>query len=114
MWRMLQHDNPDVYVIASGETHTIREFVEETGKVCGFDIKWNGKNENEVGVDEKTGRILVKVNPNYYRPAEVDFLLGNSEKARHILDWEIKVDFKSLCKMMMNADINLIKSKILL
>jgi GDPmannose 4,6-dehydratase len=111
MWKMLQHDNPDVYVISSGETHTIREFVEEAGKVCGFNIRWNGTDENEIGIEEKTGRILVKVNPRYYRPAEVELLLGNSEKAKHILDWNARVDFKSLCQMMMNVDIERTKNE---
>jgi GDPmannose 4,6-dehydratase len=110
MWKMLQHDKPDVYVISSGETHTIREFAEETGKICGFDIRWKGYNENEIGFDSKTGKILVKVNPKYYRPAEVDLLLGNSEKARKVLGWGAKVDFKSLCRMMMTADIERLKT----
>jgi GDPmannose 4,6-dehydratase len=105
MWKMLQHDKPDVYVIASGETHTIREFVEEAGKVCGFSIRWEGKDENETGVDQNTGKVLVKVNPKYYRPAEVEILLGNAEKAKRVLGWEPKVDFLSLCRMMMTADI---------
>jgi GDPmannose 4,6-dehydratase len=105
MWNMLQHDKPDTYVIATGKMHTIREFVEEAGKVCGFEIEWKGINENEVGLDKKSGKLLVRVNPQYYRPAEVELLIGNSEKARKVLGWEAKVDFKSLCKMMMNADI---------
>jgi GDPmannose 4,6-dehydratase len=109
MWKMLQHNNPDVYVISSGETHAIREFVEEAGKVCGFTIRWEGNNENEIGIDQNTGKVLVKVNPKFYRPAEVDFLLGNSEKAQKTLDWHIKVDFKSLCAMMMKADIERVK-----
>jgi GDPmannose 4,6-dehydratase len=82
MWKMLQHDRPDTYIIATGETHTIREFVEETGKICGFTIQWNGTNENEVGIDEKTGRIIVRVNSQFYRPAEVELLIGNPEKAK--------------------------------
>jgi GDPmannose 4,6-dehydratase len=105
MWRMLQHDKPDVYVISSGETHSIREFVEETGKVCGFNLQWKGNNEDEIGIDRNTGKVLVKVNPKYYRPAEVDVLLGNSEKAQRILNWHSKVDFRELCRIMMNADI---------
>jgi GDPmannose 4,6-dehydratase len=105
MWQMLQHNEPDTYVIATGETHTIREFVVETGKVCGFEIDWNGINESEIGLDRKSGKVLVKVNPQYYRPAEVELLIGNPEKARKILGWESKVGFKSLCKMMVDADI---------
>jgi GDPmannose 4,6-dehydratase len=106
MWNMLQHDRADTYVIATGETHTIREFVEETGKVCGFEIEWQGCNENEIGFDKKSGKVLVKINPQYYRPAEVELLIGNPEKARKILKWEAKINFKSLCGMMMNADID--------
>jgi GDPmannose 4,6-dehydratase len=105
MWKMLQHDRPDVYVIASGETHTIREFVEEAGQVCGFAMKWEGNDENEIGIDRNTGKVLVKVNPKYYRPAEVELLLGNADKARKILGWQAKVDFQSLCQMMVKADI---------
>jgi GDPmannose 4,6-dehydratase len=105
MWKMLQHDKPDTYVVATGETHTIREFVEEAGKFCGFKIKWCGINENEIGIDEKTGKTIVKVNSQFYRPAEVELLIGNPEKARKVLNWKAKVDFKSLCKMMVDADI---------
>jgi GDPmannose 4,6-dehydratase len=105
MWKMLQYDKPDVYVISSGETHSIREFVNEAGRICGFDIHWEGSNENETGIDRKSGKTLVKVNPKYYRPAEVELLLGNSEKAQKVLNWRTKVDFKSLCRMMMEADI---------
>jgi GDPmannose 4,6-dehydratase len=105
MWKMLQHDKPDTYIVATGETHTVREFVEEAGKYCGFKIEWRGINESEIGIDIKTGKPIVKVNPQFYRPAEVELLIGNPEKARKILDWKVKVNFKSLCKMMMDADI---------
>jgi GDPmannose 4,6-dehydratase len=105
MWKMLQHDKPDVYVVASGETHTIREFVEAAGKVCGFTLRWEGSDENETGIDQSTGKILVKVNPKFYRPAEVELLLGNAGKAQKVLGWQAKVDFQSLCQMMMKADI---------
>jgi GDPmannose 4,6-dehydratase len=106
MWLMLQQDTPDTYVIATGETHSIREFVEETGKVCGFDIEWQGKGEEETGIDKKTKKVLVRVNPLFYRPAEVEILLGNPHKARTKLCWKPNVCFKDLCKLMMNADIN--------
>jgi GDPmannose 4,6-dehydratase len=111
MWKMLQYDKPDVYVISSGETHTIREFAEEAGKVCGFDIRWEGTDENEVGINNNSGKILVKVNPKYYRPAEVELLLGDSGKAKKILNWERKIDFPSLCKMMMTMDIERARKK---
>lgn len=111
MWLMLQQDNPDTYVIATGETHTIREFVEEATKILGYKIKWEGKDENEIGIDEKSGKILVKVNPKFYRPAEVDLLLGDSSKAEKVLGWKRKVGYKELCKMMVEADIERVKKE---
>ena len=111
MWLMLQQDNPDTYVIATGETHTIREFVEEATNILGYKIKWEGKEDNEVGIDEKSGKILVKVNPKFYRPAEVDLLLGDSSKAEKTLGWKRKVGYKELCKMMIEADIERIKRR---
>jgi GDPmannose 4,6-dehydratase len=111
MWKMLQHDSPDVYVISSGATHSIREFVDEAGRICGFDIHWEGSDENETGIDRKTGKTLVKVNSKYYRPAEVELLLGKSEKAQKVLNWHTKVDFKSLCRMMTEADIARIQAQ---
>jgi len=113
MWKMLQHNKPDTYVISTGETHSIREFVEEAGKHCGFDFEWKGSEENEVGIDKKTGKTIVRVNPKFYRPAEVDMLIGNPEKAKKVLDWKAKVDFKSLCRMMMLADIERAKKGVL-
>ncbi|MFP3040317.1 GDP-mannose 4,6-dehydratase [Treponema primitia] len=110
MWMILQHHTPDTYIVATGETHSIREFVEETGKYCGFDIQWQGKDEKEIGVDKKTGKIIVKVNPQYYRPAEVELLIGNPEKARKILGWSPKVGYKELCQMMIKADIEKAKN----
>ncbi|MCL2888279.1 MAG: GDP-mannose 4,6-dehydratase [Elusimicrobia bacterium] len=113
MWLMLQQEVSDTYVVASGTTHMIREFVEEAGKVCGFDIEWQGKDEKETGVDKKTGKIVVKVNPEFYRPAEVELLLGSPAKAEKVLGWKRKVDYKSLCKMMMEKDIERAKQGIL-
>jgi len=91
---MLQHDKQDTYVIATGETHSIREFIEETGRYYVFDIEWQGSEENEIGIDKKTRKTIVKVNPKFYRPAEVDILIGNHEKAKKVLNWNAKVDFK--------------------
>jgi len=113
MWKMLQRDKPDYYVIATGETHAIREFVEEAGGHCGFGLRWEGSGQTEAGIDRKTGRTIVRVNPKFYRPAEVDALIGNPEKARAALGWSVKVDFKSLCEMMMLADIERVKKGIL-
>jgi GDPmannose 4,6-dehydratase len=105
MWKMLQYDHPDTYVIATGETHSIREFVEEAGSYCGFNLVWKGEKENETGIDKRTGKIIVKVNAKYYRPSEVDLLVGNPEKAKRILGWTKRIDYKELCKMMIEADI---------
>lgn len=112
MWLMLQQEKPDTYVVATGETHSIREFVEEAGKVCNFDITWSGIGVDEVGTDKKTGRVLVRVNPKFYRPAEVDVLLGNPAKAERVLGWKRECDYKNLCKMMMEKDIERTRSKV--
>lgn len=105
MWLMLQQDKPDYYVVATGETHPIRDFVTEAGKVAGFDIEWQGKDENEIGIDRKTGETVVKVNPKFFRPAEVDLLLGSPEKAEKVLGWHRKTSYADLCRLMMETDI---------
>lgn len=105
MWMMLQQEKADTYVLSTGETHMIREFVEEAARVCGWEIVWSGKDENEVGTEKTTGKILVKVNPKYYRPAEVDLLIGDPSKAERTLGWKRKIDYRGLCKMMMEKDI---------
>lgn len=105
MWRMLQTDKPDTYVLATNRTETVREFVSMAGKAAGFDLAFEGKDENEVGVDRKTGKTLVKVNPKFYRPAEVDLLIGNPEKAKRDLGWESKTTLEQLCQMMVEVDI---------
>ncbi len=110
MWLMLQQDKPDTYVIATGETHPIRDFVEEAGRVAGFDIKWQGENENEVGIDQNSGKVVVKVNPKFFRPAEVELLIGDPSKAEKVLGWKRKVDYKGLCKMMMEKDLERAKN----
>ncbi|MEK6850857.1 MAG: GDP-mannose 4,6-dehydratase [Nanoarchaeota archaeon] len=105
MWLMLQQEKPDDYVIATGETHSVREFLEETFNQLGIEIVSNGKK----GVEEEyirkdTGKAVVKIDPNYFRPLEVDFLLGDSSKASEKLGWKPKVFFKDLIKMMVNHD----------
>lgn len=105
MWLMLQQDNPDDYVIATGKTHTVREFVEEAAKLLNFKIKWQGNGINEKGIDEKTGKILIEIDPSYFRPAEVDLLVGDSTKAKNKLGWEPKTDFKELVKIMVEAEL---------
>lgn len=105
MWLMMQQDEPDDYVLATGETHSVREFVEEAARHVGFDIEWKGKDEHEKGIDKKTGRVLIEIDPKYYRPAEVDLLLGDATKAKKKLGWEPKVTFKELIKLMVDADL---------
>lgn len=104
MWMMLQQDKPDDYVIATGENHTVREFVEEVAKYLGMPIKWEGTGLNEVGKDEN-GKVIVKLQEKYYRPNEVDNLLGDNTKASTKLGWKPKTDFKELVKMMVESDI---------
>lgn len=104
MWLMLQQEKPDDYVVATGETHTVREFVELAFKEIGIDIVWQGSGVDEKGIDKKTDRVLVDVNPRYFRPTEVDLLLGDPSKAEKALDWQRKVDFGSLVHMMVESD----------
>ena len=104
MWLMLQQNKPDDYVIATGETHTVREFVELAFKEVGIDIKWKGKKVDERGIDSKTGRVLVKVNPEYFRPAEVDLLIGDATKAKEKLGWKTRIEFKELVHIMIHYD----------
>lgn len=111
MWLMLQQEKPDDFVIATGETHTVREFVELTYKELGIDIEWQGSDLNEQGIDKKTGKILVKIHPRYYRPSEVDILLGKATKAEKILNWKPKTHFKELVKLMVEADLKLAKQE---
>jgi len=109
MWLMLQQDHPDDYVLSTNETHTVREFIEKAFKVINIDIIWKGKGVDEVGVDKSNGIIRVKVDKKYFRPTEVDLLLGDSKKARKILKWKPKVSFDDLVIEMVNADIEMIK-----
>ena len=109
MWRMLQQDKPDDYVLATGETHTIREFCELAFKEIGIEIKWQGSDAEEVGVDASTGKTVIKINPEFYRPAEVDLLLGDPTKAEKVLGWKRKVDFPGLVKMMVDHDLKVEK-----
>jgi len=112
MWKMLQQKKPDDFVIATGETHSVREFLIETFKVAGIEIKSNGKKgAQEKFVDAKTGKIVVEIDPKYYRPAEVDILLGDPSKAKKILRWEPKVKFKELVKMMYEEDLERERNK---
>lgn len=105
MYRMLQHDQPDTYVLGTNKTCTVRHFVEMAFQAVGIDIVWKDEQEKETGIDKKTGKTLVRVNPKYYRPCEVDILIGDPQKAKKILGWEPKTSLEELCKMMVEADI---------
>lgn len=105
MWLILQHDKPDDFVLATGETRSVREFVEAAFRCVDVDIEWRGSGEDEVGVDTRTGRTLVSIDPRYYRPTEVDLLLGDATKAREVLGWTPKTTFSELVEMMVKADL---------
>ena len=104
MWRILQHDTPEDFVLATGEMHSIKEFIEEAFRLKGFDIKWKGHGVDEIGYDEKTGKELIFVDPKYFRPAEVSQLLGDPTKAKTLLGWEPKTTFKKLVREMVEND----------
>lgn len=105
MWLMLQADRPDTYVLATNRTETVRDFVTMAGRAAGYDFDWKGEGENEIGVDRNSGKTLVRVNPRFYRPAEVELLIGNPEKAKKDLGWEPKTSLEELCQMMVSADL---------
>lgn len=109
MWLMLQEDKPDDYIVATGESHSVREFVEECCKVMDFDLEWKGKGLEEVGIDKKTGKIIVKIDSNYFRPAEVDILLGDYTKLNNATGWKPKIKFKELVRVMAKHDYNMVK-----
>ncbi|ADQ41884.1 GDP-mannose 4,6-dehydratase [Caldicellulosiruptor acetigenus I77R1B] len=105
MWMILNHSEPDDFVIATGEGHSVREFVEKAFKVVDIEIEWLGRGVDEKGIDAKTGRVLVEIDPRYFRPTEVDILIGDSTKARKILGWEPTVTFEQLVKIMVESDL---------
>lgn len=111
MWLMLQQEKPADYVIATGETHSVREFVELTYKELGIDIEWQGKGVDEYGINKKTGNTIVKIDPLYYRPTEVDLLLGNPAKAEKELLWKPKTNFKELIQIMVESDLKIAESE---
>lgn len=105
MWRMLQANRPDTYVLSTGRTETVRDFVKMAFAAAGTQIEWSGRDERETGVDIATGRLLVRVNPRFFRPAEVDLLIGDASKARAELGWEARTTLEQLCQMMVAADL---------
>lgn len=106
MWRMLQQETPGDYVIATGKTSTVRDFATLAFARAGITIDWSGSGVDEIGTDRKTGNVVVRVDPRYFRPAEVDLLLGDASKARRVLGWTPRVDLPELVKMMVDADLS--------
>ena len=112
MWLILQHDTPDDFVIATGEMHTVREFCSIAFKELGINLKWEGKGIDEKGIDTETGKVIVEVDPQFFRPTEVNELCGNPKKAKELLKWNPqKTSFKTLVKEMVKSDLKLIQEK---
>ncbi|MCQ2504034.1 MAG: GDP-mannose 4,6-dehydratase [Saccharofermentans sp.] len=111
MWLMLQADAPDDYVIATNETRSVREFADTAFKHVGIELKWEGEGVDEKGIDVKTGKVLVSVNPEFFRPAEVELLLGDPAKAEKSLGWKRDIDFSSLVKRMVENDLKIVKAE---
>ena len=111
MWKILQHDSPEDFVLATGKTYTIREFVNLTFNEMGMNIEWNGKGVDEVAIDKETNKVVVSVNPRYYRPTEVELLIGDPTKAKEILGWETKTSLKDLVKIMCKSDLERVRRK---
>lgn len=109
MWLMLKHDKPDDYVIATGKTHTVREFAEKAANLLDFNLEWQGEGTNEKGIDSNTDKIIIEVRPKFYRPLDVNYLQGDSSKARRVLKWAPKVTFDKLIEIMVDADLKLVK-----
>ncbi len=112
MWLMLQQDKPDDYVVATGETRTVREFVETAFAKAGIEVEFSGEGMNEIGTDKATGKVVVKVNPDFFRPAEVDILIGDPTKADTVLGWERKIKFDELVERMVKNDLELVEKEI--
>ncbi len=110
MWLMLQQEKPEDFVIATGETRSVREFIEVCCKELDINILWSGEGVNEIGTDKNTGKVIIKINPKYFRPTEVDLLLGNPTKAKELLKWETKIKFEELAKLMIKSDLKLVES----
>jgi len=105
MWRMLQADEPDTFVLATNRTETVRDFVSMAFKAAGIELRFEGKDDQEIAIDVATNKVVVKVNPKFYRPAEVELLIGNPQRAKDILGWEPKTTLEELCAMMVEEDL---------
>ena len=108
MWRMLQQDTADDFVIATGETHTVREFIEAACAELEISLEWKGEGVDEIGIDTNTGKTIIAIQPRYFRPTEVDILLGDATKAKEKLNWEASIKFSELAKKMTRADYTLL------
>lgn len=111
MWRILQQDKAEDFVLATGETHSVREFIELAFREIGIDVVWKGKGVNEIGKDKKTGNVLIEIDKSYFRPTEVDLLIGDPTKAKKKLGWKPKTTFEELVTIMVKADCDSVKKK---
>ena len=112
MWLMLQQNKPDDYVVASNETHPVREFVQKAFKAAGIDVEFSGEGVNEIGKDRASGKVVVKVNPKFFRPAEVELLYGDPSKAEKVLGWRREISFDQLIERMVKNDLSLVEKQI--
>jgi GDPmannose 4,6-dehydratase len=112
MWKILQHDTPDDFIIATGETHSVREFCQLAFSYLGIDLEWEGEGASEVGIHTQTGEPIILVDPKYYRPTEVDILVGDAQKARSQLGWEPSITFSDLVELMVKADYDSVKDQL--
>ncbi len=110
MWRMLQADEPDTFVVATNRTETVRDFVAMAFKAVDIQLEWKGSADNEQGIDTKTGKTVIRVNPRFYRPAEVELLIGNPQKAHDVLGWTPQTTLEQLCQLMVDADLERVKT----
>jgi len=109
----VQQETADDFVVATGETHSVREFCEKAFGHVGIKIRWEGKGVDEVGINTTTNQVIIRVDPHYFRPTEVDFLLGNATKAKTVLKWELEVSFEELVKEMVEKDIEFLEAGLL-
>ena len=114
MWLIMQQDSPDDYVIASGENHSVREFVELAFKELDIEIEWRGKGISEYGIDKSTGKAIIKIDPQYYRPTDVEYILGNAEKAKKKFNWTPRTNFKDLVRIMIESDYQVVLTETVL
>lgn len=112
IWKILQYKTPEDFVLATGETHTVRQFVEEAARLLKVDLVWKGKGVKEVGIDKKRNKTIIEIDPSYFRPKEVDYLLGDASKAKRLLNWKPKINFIKLVEIMLKNDFDLAKKEI--